>query len=123
MTIDALEAMTLQQRDRLPLSPDCLLQGLPALQIDDTAAHYWMQRQPGVADSIAAGRRVSRLRRRRPFYRSWFYPAGRKVGTAQSGQTGIVRWQRMNSADPIAYRVGNSPAVCLYVKSSSPSTT
>ncbi len=46
VTIDALEAMTLQQRDRLLLTPDCLLQALPALQIDDTAAHYWCNGNP-----------------------------------------------------------------------------
>lgn len=46
VTVEALEAMSLEQRDQLLLQPDCLLAGLPMVKLSDEAAHYWNNGNP-----------------------------------------------------------------------------
>jgi len=46
VTLPQLEAMDLQQRDALLLTPDCLLQGLDAVTLDAGSAYYLGQGQP-----------------------------------------------------------------------------
>lgn len=46
VTLEALEAMQLEERDAILLSPDCMLQDLPAVALDDDSAYYLCQGQP-----------------------------------------------------------------------------
>lgn len=45
VTLEALEAMQLEERDAILLSPDCMLQDLPAVALDDDRAYYLCQGQ------------------------------------------------------------------------------
>jgi tRNA pseudouridine55 synthase len=45
VTIERLEEMTLEQRDALLLPPDCLVAGLPAVDLDADSAFYFRRGQ------------------------------------------------------------------------------
>ena len=46
VTIPQLDSMSVQERDALLLTPDCLVSNLPAVQLDVDSAFYFMQGQP-----------------------------------------------------------------------------
>lgn len=46
ITLEALEAVPVEERDAILLSPDCMLQDLPAVTLDADSAYYLCQGQP-----------------------------------------------------------------------------